>query len=273
MRRPPVLLFSLLMVGLLFVGCNRLPEGESVAEINEPAYEEGKRLIRQGREQAALAEFSRVIATRRGGAPESHLEVGLLYQLEVKDPIAAIYHFRRYLELKPNSPSADLVRQRIDSATRDFARTLPAQPLENQELRNDLLDRVDLLQRENTRLKDELATLRGSRVTSRGTVADLSIGGQQSSTNRPSTASPAETPFRRAPIPATEDRTTRPAELPTPTNRASTRVHTVVKGDTLYGLARRYYQDSTRAKDIFAANRTKMRSQNDLQVGMRLVIP
>ena len=52
-----------------------------------------------------------------------------------------------------------------------------------------------------------------------------------------------------------------------------TRTHTVVKGDTLYALARRYYQDSTRAKDIYAANSNKMRSQNDLQVGMTLVIP
>jgi len=47
----------------------------------------------------------------------------------------------------------------------------------------------------------------------------------------------------------------------------------VVKGDTLYALARRYFQDSTRARDIYAANRNKMRSQNDLQVGMVLVIP
>ena len=87
--------------------------------------------------------------------PESHLEVGLLYQLEVKDPIAAIYHFRRFLELKPNSPQADLVRGRIDAATRNFARTLPAQPLENQLIRNDHLDVIETLQRENTRLKEQ----------------------------------------------------------------------------------------------------------------------
>ena len=143
MRQLRQFIIPLVCVGLLLPGCNRLPEGETVAEINEPAYEEGKRLIRQGREQAALASFARVIESRKDGAPESHLEVGLLYENEVKDPIRAIYHFRRYLELKPNSPQADLVRGRIEGATRDFARTLPAQPLENQTLRNDLLDVVD----------------------------------------------------------------------------------------------------------------------------------
>lgn len=261
----------------MLVGCNRLPEGEAVAEVNEPAYEEGKRLIRQGREQAALAEFSRVIATRKDGAPESHLEVGLLYQLEVKEPIAAIYHFRRYLELKPNSPQADLVRQRIDAATRDFARTLPAQPLENQTMRKDLLDVVDQLQRENTRLKDEVATLRGNRSTSRGTVADLSVGPANSGAGLPAAPTAAPTPFSRAPISAATDRAVarpqRPAESTPPPTAEPTRIHTVVKGDTLYGLARHYYSDSTRAQDIYAANRNKMRSQNDLQVGMRLVIP
>ena len=260
-------------------GCNRVPEGEAIAEVNEPAYEEGKRLLKQGREQAALAEFNYVIQTRRDGAPESHLEVGLLYQLEIKDPIAAIYHFRKYLEYKPNGPQADLVRQRIDAATRDFARTLPAQPLENQTMRKDLLEVVDQLQRENTRLKDELTQLYGSRATSRGTVASLTGPGSPSTPRPTITPPPANqtqpSRFSRAPITtATEPVKAEPTRPAAAVGTAEpTRTHTVVKGDTLYGLARRYYQDSTRAKDIYAANQSKMRSQNDLQVGMVLVIP
>lgn len=264
---------------ILAAGCNRLPEGEAIAEVNEPAYEEGKRLLKQGREQAALAEFTRVIQTRQDGAPESHLEVGLLYQLEIKDPIAAIYHFRRYLELKPNSPQANLVRQRIDAATRDFARTLPAQPLENQALRNDLLERVEALQRENTRLKDELTQLYGSRATSQGTVANLTVGGPESPSS-PAARPPISSPVSRVPLTdAARQQPSRPqvaatTPAPPPAGTADpTRIHTVVKGDTLYGLARRFYQDPSRAKDIYAANRNKMRSQNDLQVGMELVIP
>lgn len=276
----PRLALAVLVVGaLIATGCSRLPEGEAIAEVNEPAYEEGKRLLKQGREQAALAEFTHVIQTRRDGAPESHLEVALLYQLEIKDPIAAIYHFRKYLEYKPNGPQADLVRQRIDAATRDFARTLPAQPLENQTLRKDLLEVVDQLQRENTRLKDELAQLYGSRATSRGTVASLTDNSNPPTATRPAVASPpSPTPsrFSRAPITVAAEpvktEPTRPGAAAIGTAEP-TRTHTVVKGDTLYGLARRYYQDSTRARDIYAANRSKMRSENDLQVGMVLVIP
>jgi nucleoid-associated protein YgaU len=61
-----------------------------------------------------------------------------------------------------------------------------------------------------------------------------------------------------------------PAPAPATANQ---RIHVVVKGDTLSSLSRRYYQTPTRFRDIYAANRDKMRSENDLQIGMRLVIP
>jgi tetratricopeptide (TPR) repeat protein len=112
-------------------------------------------LIRQGREQEALAAFLRVIATRNDEAPESHLEAALLYQQQLKDPIAAIYHFRKYLELQPNSRQAVLVRQRIDAAKRDFARTLPAHPLEDASVKLEFMDQLERLQRENDDLKAE----------------------------------------------------------------------------------------------------------------------
>ena len=50
-------------------------------------------------------------------------------------------------------------------------------------------------------------------------------------------------------------------------------VHVVAKGDTLFGLARRYYRDQARWKDILAANRNELRDPNLLRVGQRLIIP
>lgn len=275
-------MLTLLYAGvMLATGCNRLPEGEAIAEVNEPGYEEGKRLLRQGNEQGALAAFSHVIELRKDGAPESHLEVGLLYQLEIKDPIAAIYHFRRYLELKPNAPQADLVRQRIDAATRDFARTLPAQPLENQVMRNDMLDVVEQLRNENTRLKDEISALRANTALN-GTAAarrpanGSGLSGQPDPYRIPIpvaesgiVSAPLESPPVRSSLTAAATTPTRPTTAPA----AGARVHVVVKGDTLYGLARKYFNNAGRAKDIFAANRDKMKSESDLQIGMELVIP
>ncbi len=51
------------------------------------------------------------------------------------------------------------------------------------------------------------------------------------------------------------------------------RVHTVAKGDTLYSLARRYYNDQARWKEIYSANRDNISNPNMVRVGQQIVIP
>ena len=54
---------------------------------------------------------------------------------------------------------------------------------------------------------------------------------------------------------------------------AGAREHTVVKNDTLFGIARQYYGDATRWKDIYRANAGTISDPNRIRVGDRLVIP
>ena len=49
--------------------------------------------------------------------------------------------------------------------------------------------------------------------------------------------------------------------------------HVVAKGDTLFGLARLYYNDASRWKDIYEANGVVLSDPNELRVGQELVIP
>src|SRR6188474_88527 len=107
----------------LAAGCERADNQMLASEADEPNYRQGQQLVKQGRSQEALSAYLKVIAKRGESAPESHLEAGLLYLEEVKDPLAAIYHFRKYLELQPNSRQAVHVKGRIDVAKREFART------------------------------------------------------------------------------------------------------------------------------------------------------
>lgn len=51
------------------------------------------------------------------------------------------------------------------------------------------------------------------------------------------------------------------------------RTHTVRRGDTLYKLARQYYNDQSKWKTIYEANRSRLDNPNDLKVGQDLVIP
>jgi nucleoid-associated protein YgaU len=63
----------------------------------------------------------------------------------------------------------------------------------------------------------------------------------------------------------------RPTSRVTPT--ASLRRHTVVDGDTLYGLAERYYGDGERFIDLYQSNRDVLKRPDRLEVGTVLVIP
>ena len=54
---------------------------------------------------------------------------------------------------------------------------------------------------------------------------------------------------------------------------AGGRTYVVRKGDTLYQLARRFYSDERRWRDIWEANRTRVPDKNVLPIGTRLIIP
>ena len=261
MRR--VRLFFLLAFGLLLLaGCSRNEDYPYATETDEPAYQRGKSLEKQGREQEALSEFLKVIAKRGEDAPESQLETGLLYEQHIKDPIAAIYHYRKYLELRPNSPQADLVRQRIGACMRDFARTLPGQPLGVGMPQSDLTDVVARLQKENEDLRAELAAARAAQSAPVRPPAETAPPPAASQTPVSTSSEPLIT---RAPL--------APPSRPAPVSAAKGRIHTVAKGDTLMSISLRYYGTRSKWRDIYNANRDVMKSENDLKIGTQLKIP
>ncbi len=277
-------------LSLWLTGCSDNERLSYANEVDEPSYREGQSLLKTGRKQEALNAFLKVIDKRGDDSAESHLEVGLLYLQHINDPLSAIYHFRKYLALRPNSPQAPLVRQRIDAATREFARTLPAQPLESQLQRVDLVAALDRLKQENESLKQELADLkagRGGAETGGAAVADTSVPATVSLPagvtftvdtmptvrTHPAPSPPARTntaaPARVAPMSPPRA----PAQVNTTTRTAAGRMHTVKPGDTLSKLAQQYYNNRAKWRDIFAANRGVMRNESDLRVGMELRIP
>lgn len=297
----PLCLCSL--AAMLFVaGCGRYDSSTFTAEIDEPNYRRGKDMIRQGRNQEALVSFQKVIEKRGDDAPESHLELGILYQQQpsFKDPIAAIYHYRKFLELKRNSPQADLVRQRVDAATREFARTLPAQPLDNQMERIDLLEKIDQLQRENALLKEQLIGVRTQAInTPRPAPGNTTVaahanagGGGAADPIATQPLEPAESPFANpvdegsvvvdvpaqptVPVPPT--RPTQPTTVnPTapPAQPSAGRRYVVQKGDSVFAIAKKHYgtASNARVQGILNANRGVLPNAGALQPGMTLVIP
>jgi len=268
---------ALLALGLAGAGCGPRETTGFGAEADDAGYREGQQLVKQGRPQEALATYLKVIARRDESAPESHLEAGLIYKQHIKDPIAAIYHFRKYLEQQPNSRQAPLVRQQIEAAKRDFGRTLPNQPLESREVRIDGFDQRDRLERENEQLKMEVAALRS------GAAGGFSAGlpSMRAGEGREARVSPPADPGNSlvlAPIPEPEPPAVNPAgprARPTPAASGGGRRHTVAAKDSLFGIAKKYYGTATnaRVKALIDANRDVLPPDNGLKPGMELKIP
>lgn len=275
-----------MLAAVLALGLGGCAESERLtyaSELDEPNYREGQSLLKAGRRQEALTAFLKVIDKRREDAPESHLEAGLLYAQHINDPLSAIYHFRKYLAIRPNSPQAPLVRQRIDAAIREFARTIPARPLEDQAQRVDLIATLDRLKQENESLKQQLADARAARGNLPVSIDEAPAPVANSSRSEPRSAGGSvafsldpEPTVRTRPGPARASAPTPPPRkvepAPAPAQTAG-RTHIVRPGDTLSKLAQQYYNNRARWRDIYAANRGVMKSESDLKAGMQLKIP
>ncbi len=260
------------------------------SEMDDSNYRDGQQMERQGRWDEALSDYLKVIERRGDSAPESNLDAGLIYLNHIKDPIFSIYHFRKYLELEPNSKQAVYVRGLIDAAKREFARALPGQPLESQTEHLGVEEQVERLQRENDALKAENAALRAGApvpVLHSSAIDVASITPPQSPpadaaqpdavSVSPISLAPADQGEKAAPSAITDapqeenPAPTRPAK---PIAAPGVRHHSVAKGDTLFSLALKYYGNRSKWRDIYAANHDLLPSEKSpLKIGMDLKIP
>lgn len=302
-RRPFALALALLAL-LCGAGCGGGETATLGAESDDSAYKQAKQLQKQGRESEALTSYLKVIETRGDReSAESHLEAGVIYLRHIKDPNEAIHHFRKYLEFKPTSPEARRVRELVDTAKREFARTLPGRPMEDQSVRLQNVEELERMRRENEELRAQLATLRGggalpmSGQRSSGSPADSRLRGSAASASGPSPVinlPPANTPLvydapvlqpapvLAAPPPATSRPATpapRGATAAAPNSRAATpagRSHTVAPKDSLWSIARQHYGSGVtgaKVRGIYEANRSVMKDEGDVKPGMTLRIP
>lgn len=264
-------LVGFVVVGILLQGCWQMGNVDVIAETEEKHYQRAQRLLREGREQEALSAFLKVVEKRQD-APESHLEAGRLYASYIGDPLAAIYHYRKFLELKPHGKQAPLVQQLIGSSKKMFARQLPGQPLGDSADRLDLLTLLEEMRAENIELKQHIASLQADLAQaqhvrpaqdSRAVAMNLERLQTMPMVSQPRTSAPAVT---RAPA----QQMSQPQQ---PVRPALPATYTVQSGDSLYSISKRMYGTSGRYMDIYQVNRDRMRAPDALRVGMVLKIP
>src|ERR1041384_2590475 len=143
-------------VGLLaaaMTGCFSTGSGQTDEE-KEAYFQTGRARVNGMDYGGAIEAFQKALEVNpHSGA--AHFELGWLYAEKQPDPAAAIYHYERYLALRPKADNAETIRQHILRLKQDLAKAvlpLPATPGVQRQL--------EQLMEENRRLQDELTRWR-----------------------------------------------------------------------------------------------------------------
>ncbi len=266
------------VVAVLYIlsagGCD-IGKETVVKETNETHFVRGQDELRRGNVSEAMSAFLKVVEKRKD-APESHFELGRIYLDNMNDPIQAIYHFKKFLELKPNSQVSPMVRQMIETAQKKFAASLPESPFENNVRRMELEELLQKVQKENLELKQKLdAAIRqvdNLKSTQRISVTPTRSSAEQTArqvvSNSSSTrATSVREGVNRAQSTATNANSTPQVSRDIPTT------YTVQAGDTLSNISRKVYGTKNRWREIYRANRDRMATPESLKPGQVLRIP
>lgn len=220
----------------------------------------------------------------------AHFELAVLCDQNLNDPAGAIYHYRQYLVLQPNSEKRQLIQDLIERATLTLATKAPQSAIADPKELTRLQDEKAVLAQENAALKTRIAELeRAVQSTTTAATGFAATNANSSDMTLPPTPSvplPSTAAISAAAPQTTPPFTIDPSKIVAATPSAATvigmeaasfgqktRSHVVQRGDTLQSLALRYYGNRSAWERIFQANRGILPSKDQLRVGQTLVIP
>lgn len=151
----------LLLLALAGGGCQQQGQNQFSDEEKEPHFIEAMREVNSMDYAAAVASFEKALSVNPQSAA-AHMELGMLFDSKVPDPAAAIYHYEKYLKLKPNSDRAESIRLHILSCKQEIARTVSLGPVSEKLQREleKLIEENKRLNEENKPLKEEVGKWR-----------------------------------------------------------------------------------------------------------------
>ncbi len=232
---------------------------DQINEQKEPHFLAGKTLVSQMDYPGAVASFERALEVNPRSA-SAHFELGWLYEEKLNDPVAASYHYERFLGLSPKSGNADLARQHLNGCIVELSKSVSALgtlPISTQrELENLLL--------ENKNLKAQVA--QWNAYYARQTQLATNPPPQPQTTN----STPAREPSEPAHVENAPAKAVPASSVPAPRAPAppTAVTHVIKAGDTLRSIAKKY---GVSINALMAANPQTRPTR--LQVGRVLNIP
>ena len=236
-KRISFLLLAVAFVAVSMTGCSGGAASQDNRDERDPYLK--RALVRKNMDDIdGAVDLLNKALVRKPYLARAHLELGLLYDTHKQDYIRAIYHYERYLELRPDAEKKKLIEDLIRQARLSFAASLPDQP-------PGAIEQIAMLKREINVLK--------------GQVASQQSGGGPTAAPKVATADSTNAPVLMPPKPA-------PAQSAMQTYVVQTR-------DTLSSIAAKLYNDPGKWKTIYDANRNTLSSPQSVRPGQTLIIP
>lgn len=220
--------------------CNENAESSDAREERDPLVKTGQGYMEQQLWDEAEQAFKEALDNEPMMA-RPHLDLALIYQQYKPNYVHSIYHYDRYLELRPESEKAEFITDQKAKLQQAVANNIIKESPQVKQV----LDELSRLRKENAALTKQLA--------------------DATAAAKPSPPASEEQPVSSA---AVADAAGQPAE-----NSATHQIYHVVGGDTLTKIATRFYGDSAKWDVIFEANKDTLPNPSALRVGQTLVIP
>lgn len=205
------------------------------------AKEERSPLIKQGQAYMEIKDYGKAEAAFKQAIENDprmarpHLDLATIYHQYKPDYISSIFYYKRYLELRPDSEKTEFIQEQIEKVQIALANAILTQSGAVKAIQE-----LQQLRKENADLKRQLAS-------------------------QPKAA--VQTAQRKS-VTQTVPKSAKPAA----STQSSHQIYTVVSGDNLTKIAKKFYGDGE-YEAIYQANRDRMKSPGDLRVGQTLVIP
>lgn len=294
-----------LTASLALVGCDVANKGDTqYDDSRNPYYKQAQVDLGNNNTDGAITDYENALAANPKLAT-AHYELGNIYANNKSDPVSAIFHFKRYLELAPASDKKDQVTAMIEKQSQAFAASLPNSAVQSADDYAKLQSDNATLKATITQLQTQLAQAQaqsgkhhtGTAVAATPTTAPAPMppavpsatpttpaasveGATNVAAAAPPTAPDAPASTNGAPT------LVAPRALPVETNAAgvpvapavdtaNARTYKIVAGDSIWKIAHKMYPGDTKngMEKIKEANKDTLPEGKPLKIGQVLIIP
>ena len=285
----------------ILTACDYAVRKDIRAERDDRAYRAAMDDYRAGRMDAAIAGLEKAVRNDPANA-SARFQLACLQQDVKKDFLSAYCGYREFLLQQPESDRAKLARERLAVCEKEAARTLSSKYGLNAS--DGLLKELDVVRAELKTAKSRVAAAEKNLADSQERVRTLSadkdrllsaVRGEEAEAEETSdgdmkailkekdlleedredeTSTGSSLIPVRKPVEAVKQEQQKPADV-APEKKASDRpkTYTVEDGDTLYGVAKKFYGNIQAWKAIREANKAVISSDNRLKAGDVITLP